>query len=305
MEELRKRHRQEQRDFQSQITHKKKSATKMTRKGINDECAELERQLSEKQESEIDQFGREMVADVNNDLDEPLSGEPKGSVDESIPDGTEESMQTLSLSPSNIGLASSKKPNRQKARLARRAAEQDAASAKAAEEANGLPDRRKVERDTMSTEIKSRGFAEQDIRSDGHCLYAAVADQLIIHDIALQPQTRTAALDFATNDMPAYRIIRHITAQYITEHADDFLPFVEEPLVEYVSKIRDTGEWGGHLELSALARVYSIVINVLQGDGKVEKIEPGYEETSTEIWLAYYRHSFGLGEHYNSLRQPP
>ena len=38
--------------------------------------------------------------------------------------------------------------------------------------------------------------------------------------------------------------------------------------------------------------------------GRVEKIEGGGEEREKKVaWLAYYRHGFGLGEHYNSLRK--
>ena len=53
----------------------------------------------------------------------------------------------------------------------------------------------------------------------------------------------------------------------------------------------------------ALAKTYGIDIHVLQGDGRVEKIEGGKGGDSPVAWLAYYRHGFGLGEHYNSLRK--
>ena len=53
MEELQARHRKEQRDLQSQIAQKKKSASKKTRKGVNDECARLERELADRQELEV------------------------------------------------------------------------------------------------------------------------------------------------------------------------------------------------------------------------------------------------------------
>ena len=70
------------------------------------------------------------------------------------------------------------------------------------------------------------------------------------------------------------------------------------------------GEWGGHMELMALAKAYGISINVLHGDGQIDKITPGDEQeeigdNAREIWLGFYRHSHGLGEHYNSLRKAP
>ena len=56
MEDLLARHRKEQKDLQSQITQKKKQASKKTRKGVNDECARLEEDLKAKQQQEIAAF---------------------------------------------------------------------------------------------------------------------------------------------------------------------------------------------------------------------------------------------------------
>jgi OTU domain-containing protein 6 len=45
-------------------------------------------------------------------------------------------------------------------------------------------------------------------------------------------------------------------------------------------------------------------ICVLHSDGRVDKIEAEDNVTEKEeIWLGYYKHSHGLGEHYNSLRK--
>ena len=295
MEELQKRHRIEERDLQSRITQKKRSATKKTRKGVNDECAELERQLAEKHDDELSKV-----------KDPPLLN---GTALETMPD-TETDLQAefkpetqnenlLNNTPlyGTIGQEQGKKPNRQKARLARRAAEQEAEATKAAEEASNLPDLREQERLSMAKELQSRGLVEEAVRSDGHCLYAAVADQLTQMGVEV-----TGSGDSAME--PPYRMVRHKAAEYISYHADDFSSFLEEDLAVYVLKVRDTGEWGGELELSALAREYNIEINVLQGNGRVEKISGGPDSNKAPIWLAYYRHSFGLGEHYNSLRKP-
>lgn len=101
-----------------------------------------------------------------------------------------------------------------------------------------------------------------------------------------------------------YKTVRHAAADWIQSHADDFTGFMEDPLPEHVRKIRETGEWGGHLELLALARTYGLRIRVLHSDGQVDKIEAEDEvKEKEEIWLGYYKHSHGLGEHYNSLRK--
>ena len=138
--------------------------------------------------------------------------------------------------------------------------------------------------------------------------YSAVADQLDTLGISLKPRiqpTITNGKGHHSTEVP-YKTVRAAAADYIQEHPDDFVPLLEEPLDEYVHKVKDTGEWGGQLELLALAKTYRVGINVIQGDGRIEKVEgaENNEEDKT-IWLAYYRHGFGLGEHYNSLRKAP
>lgn len=291
MEELRKKHREEQRDLQSIVTQKRKAANKKTRKGVNDECTELERQLKERQEKELS--GVTGDGHINDTTTAPDTEEVVGTENT-----LESAVNRISLTQEAEVQAQGKKPNRQKVRLARRVAEQEAAVAQAAAEAASLPDLREMERLAFSLELETRGLKENHIQPDGHCMYSAVADQLISRGVSLVTGHTTLV-------KPDYRMVRHIAADFIAEHPDEFCPFLEEPLEHYIAKIRDTAEWGGQLELSALARAYSTNISVLQGDGRVEKIDAGVGEEDNPLWLAYYRHSFGLGEHYNSLHAKP
>lgn len=142
----------------------------------------------------------------------------------------------------------------------------------------------------MKEQMEKRGLVEVFIQPDGHCLYSAVA-----HGLPQEEVKRSGPFS------PGYQNVRYTAADFITKHPDDFAAFLEEPLDQYVKKIKDTAEWGGQLELQAIARAYKVRINVLQADGRVEKIEPGDSTIHPDLWLAYYRHSFGLGEHYNAL----
>ena len=302
MDEMQKKHRQEQKDLQSRIMQKKKSATKKTRKGINDECAELEGQLKETQAAELSSLTEPPVEDEGvNDvivdaLEEEEAKEPSS--------GLTASLKSMSVSVHSAPDGPPKKQNRQKARLARRAAEQEAATEQAEREAADLPDLREQEIKSMREAYTAKGLTEHEIRSDGHCLYAAIADQLEDLKIGLRPKIKITTNDVdptATNT--GYKTTRQVAAAYISENPDDFAPFLEEPLPEYVKTIRETGEWGGHLEILALAKAYKVDINVLRADGRVDKIECGPENAPHQLWLAYYQHSFGLGEHYNSLRR--
>ncbi|KAI9778537.1 MAG: hypothetical protein M1835_004910 [Candelina submexicana] len=306
MDEIQLKHRKEQRDLQSQITQRKKSATKKTRKGVNDECAELERQLKERQAQELLAMGG-AASTEEYPVQQHHALEPESAVEADEPpyvNGKLEAQQPLAGTLDSNQSSPPRKRNRQKARLARRAAEQEAVVAQATSEAPAGPTLREQERWIMLKEFDKYGLKEQEIRPDGHCMYSAVADQLMELGAELLPNVGDAMDGNGDrSNLADYRKVRMVAADFIGRHPDDFVHFLEEPLEEYTNKIRDTGEWGGQLELLALARSYGIEINVLQGDGRVEKIEPGEGTVKKKIWLGYYRHNFGLGEHYNSLRK--
>ncbi|ERS99169.1 hypothetical protein HMPREF1624_04365 [Sporothrix schenckii ATCC 58251] len=320
IDEIQARHRRELRDLQGRITNKKKNATKKTRKGVNDECVALEHAMRERHQAELQAAaggGDKGPADGEDDAgedDTTQSGEALADsvttqlADTTIGDGAtppqqpqpaqqqQEQQQQQQQQP--------KRRNRQKERLARRAAEQDEAAAQAADEASHMVDHAAAERATMAPVIAKTGRVEHPIRPDGHCLFSAVADQMEGVGRPVRQTAQDEALD-------AFRAVRHAAARYMEAHPDDFAPFLlaaeDGPdLDTHIAQIRDTAEWGGQLELSALASAYDVNIQVLH-DGRSELITPagagggGHDERPT-LWLVYYRHGFGLGEHYNSLR---
>ena len=315
LEAVQTRHRKEQRDLVSRITQKKKQATKKTRKGVNDECERLERELKERQEAEIAALNGEHGAE--EDVEDDQQSVDEGQVEEGIAklsvNGTSDESKENSVNGEEEAeqAGRKKKPNRAKARLARRAAEQSALIADAEREAANAPNPREIERERMATQLQRHKLSVHEIRADGHCLYAAVADQLATRELGLAPKIPItidgSRKESAENgQVQAYKQVRYAAADWIQSHADDFADFTEDPLPEHVRKIRETGEWGGHLELLALARTYGVRIFVLHSDGQIDRIQPEGdtgEEKLEEIWLGYYRHSHGLGEHYNSLRK--
>ena len=300
LEEIQARHRKEQKDLQSRITQKKKGSTKKTRKGVNTECEELERQLKERHKQELAAIDGDTIP-ITGDDDESSNEEP-ADVQSNDVNGVADSLEKTTISePAASDDSQPRKRNRAKERLARRAAEQEAAVEEAKKEAANQPDQKAVEREKMLKEFEARGLTEKLIRPDGHCLFSAVADQLSQVGIPLDADS-----DAELKEDQRYKAVRKAAARYIEGHPDDFVAWLDEPLGQYVEKIRDTAEWGGHLELLALAKTYNVEVCVLQ-DGGMQNIEPGLggSAESEKIWLAYYRHGFGLGEHYNSLRKSP
>lgn len=331
VEQMQARHRREAKDLQGRVTSKKKNATKKTRKGVNDECAEMERRMKERQAEELEG----LVGGAQNDDDneaQQAQGDVEG--DNGQKDTTQGDLaakmramgvgelaakppQQPSKPPDESGNGESaggggggpgKKRNRQKERLARRAAEQEAAAEAAEQEAAGMTDHRGQERERMEGEFARHGLEEHEIRPDGHCLFSAVADQLGQAGVPLAAAAAGEPTGEEGKAEPGYKTVRRAAAGYIEARGDDFAGFLEEDLGSYVRKIRDTAEWGGQLELLALASVYRVDVCVVQ-DGRTEVIQPsgGGEaeqgEKRKKIWLAYYRHGYGLGEHYNSLRK--
>ncbi|KAF1358461.1 cysteine proteinase, partial [Lizonia empirigonia] len=313
LEVLTARHRKEQRDLVSRITQKKKQATKKTRKGVNDECDRLEQDLKSRQAEEVrvlNGSGGEDVAEEVESEKEPQDAEPvvEARISQLSINGTRTSPSPAPSSTSTPTQASAdapgKKKNRQKERLARRKAEQDEAVRQAEEEARNAPNPRELEKQRFEPILADKGLSLHEIRADGHCLYAAVADQLSTRSLSLTPTIPVTIAE--PENVAPYKKVRYAAAGWIEAHSGEFEAFMEDPLPEHVRKMRETGEWGGHLELLALAKSYGVSICVLHSDGRVDRIEDEEQKgdgKKEEIWLGYYRHSHGLGEHYNSLRK--
>ena len=118
----------------------------------------------------------------------------------------------------------------------------------------------------MLNAYAARDLTEHEIRSDGHCLYAAIADQLQSTGIGLKPRfdiDSLSSLSEPASENAAYSVTRQVAAAYISPTPYDFEPFLEELIQDYVKTIRETGEWSGHLEILALAKASHVDVNVL------------------------------------------
>lgn len=106
MEELLSKHRKEQKDLQGRITQKKKSATKKTRKGVNDDCERMQRELAERQQAEIAELNGDSVKPVEEALEEFSLHE------RTLADGesTENRTTPTSQAPENASTAPSEEP---------------------------------------------------------------------------------------------------------------------------------------------------------------------------------------------------
>jgi len=182
----------------------------------------------------------------------------------------------------------------------------------AANDARFEQEAREEERD-ITRICDQLGLEMIEIAPDGHCLFAAVADQLSIHGII----PRSAA---------SYAATRATAAHHMMQHRDDFLPFLpsvdgedgagatesegmmsQRDFQMYCASIRDTAAWGGEPEIMALSRAYNVPIHVVQAGKPPVVIHEPLPNMSDHldakiVFISYHRRMYGLGEHYNSLR---
>ncbi|EST09095.2 Ovarian tumor, otubain [Kalmanozyma brasiliensis GHG001] len=219
-----------------------------------------------------------------------------------------------SAEASPLDTAPMKKVSRQQQRKDRKAAEAAEMRRQAEEEVRlggDKPDEAEMERKGISSMCAALGVSMHEINPDGHCLYAAVADQLNLR----------RKVDTPTD----YKAARRATAQEMRTHPDEYKPFIsdsdehmagivnkeagtlnseqaqERHFLDYCSAVENTGVWGGQPEILALSRAFHTQINVVQSGVPVLKVGEG-EYDGEPLFISYHRKMYGLGEHYNSLR---
>jgi len=160
---------------------------------------------------------------------------------------------------------------------------------------------RSIETDRLEKLLDHQGLKIHQIDADGDCLYKAVEHQL--------------SLASDTDDRLSFQDLRERTSQYMLANSEDFLPFLlndqgelmgDEEFTRYCNRIARTKEWGGHLELTAIAQITRKSIHIYQADNKNPiKIEPRCHSDKSPISLSFHKHLYRLGEHYNSVVAKP
>lgn len=311
MDELLAKHKKEQRDLIATTTLLKKQASKKTRKAVNQKCEQMQLDLDARHKNEIRALSGEPDVDppvevspedllAALELDQAPKGASMTSGSATVsPCGQPTSGSGSVSSPNDVVTAESgphtsapKKRNRAKERLAKRLAQEAAIRAQAEEEAAGSVDYRKIEMELMHRLLAAQNLQLHEIQPDGHCLFRSIEDQLRLrHQITEISVTQ----------------LRKQAAHYIRQHPDDFTPYLFDEttlslrdLSEYTKELEETAMWGSDMELLALSRVYGCPIRVLvAGSAPIVFNE---EAEDPELVVAFYKHLYGLGEHYNSCR---
>lgn len=96
-------------------------------------------------------------------------------------------------------------------------------------------------------ELEFLGVKLKDVSGDGNCLFRSIADQL-------------------DGTEATHVFLREEACKYILNNEEFFRNFIDETedgtIYQYVQGMRKDGEWGGHLELQALAECLRSIIIV-------------------------------------------
>jgi OTU domain-containing protein 6 len=315
-EELLTRHRKEQRDLVNATTSLKKQATKgekKKKKEILKQIETMETELKQRHAAELkalnssndnnsttsdkpsaaedddeesdDEFSPEkLLAQLELDKQRELEEEEKKQAAKAAAKAQQQNNSSDNQQPKT-------KRNRRKEKIAAREAANKKLSEEAQLEADQQPDLRKIELENMNSILKIRKLGVHEVPADGHCLFASVADQLKVrHNISKTVQE-----------------LRSAAAEHIRKHPNDFSPFLFDEntmtikeIEPYCEELENTAIWGGDLEITAFSQIFDCPITVIINGQS--PFAANTEGKNPELKLAYYKHSFGLGEHYNSLR---
>ncbi|KAJ0980449.1 hypothetical protein J5N97_008704 [Dioscorea zingiberensis] len=292
LSEVLSRHRREIKNLQDKELNLKKAATKGSKaeqkakkKLVEDEISKLSTQLKAKHAEELASLGYK-----NNERNE------KSDFDNLV-------MAIAGVSVTSHG--DSSKPSKSAKRRGRRAQQEAEREQRIQEEQSNIISDRVIENEKLQKKLEPLGLTINEIKPDGHCLYRAVEDQLQLHSITSRY---------------GYLELRKMAADYMREHAKDFLPFFlsdakievdsdgspSDRFKKYCNEVECTAAWGGQLELGALTHCLKKHIVIFSGSFPDVEMGKEYKDESTNnsdqtIMLSYHMHAYGLGEHYNSV----
>lgn len=274
-EQLLKKHRQERKDLQAKIQSLKKTAPKgdkRKKKEIADTIAQLEKDLDDKQNIELNLVGK-----ATNEIEEI------------------ESIENDNMETNEDQFEITTKVTRAQRRRNRKQEEDKERDKRILEQEEVNKQGPRILESTAIKEIlKTNKMEIFNIPADGNCLYCAINHQL-----------ETTGRETSTVSK-----LRKMTAEFMRQHKEDFLPFMyndsEEPVDDkqfesYCKDVASTKLWGGQLELKALSNVLKCPIKVIQASGPQTVQGENFE--GPPLILTYHRYLYRLGEHYNSTSQ--
>ncbi|KAG2430861.1 hypothetical protein HXX76_009835 [Chlamydomonas incerta] len=132
----------------------------------------------------------------------------------------------------------------------------------------------------LGTELAAVGLRIKDITGDGNCFFRALGDQL-------------------KGEEKAHAELRARIVAFMSEHEDDFAPFVEddESFGSYIARMKKDGTWAGYMEVVAASRCLGANLTIYQAGQPRWRVLHHPEDSAPMLHLAY-----SDGQHYDSVR---
>ena len=132
-------------------------------------------------------------------------------------------------------------------------------------------------------ERELHGFEIKKMKSDGACLFRAVADQ--VH-----------------GDQEMHKIVRENCMDYMVKNEEFFSKFIPEGFNEYIQRKRKITTYGDHVEIQALSEVYNRPIEVYQYSAEpINTFNGNYRNYTNDPPVRPVRLSYHGNIHYNSI----
>ncbi|KAI9492198.1 hypothetical protein BDB00DRAFT_829639 [Zychaea mexicana] len=294
LEAMQERHGAEQKALQAKIIALRKSvpsSNKRKKKEVQSRINDMEYDLRVKHEKEL----RALQGEEEEDEDDGISLERLQEL--SVQDGNNGKDATDETSKKAGAIEQQqkkKKPNKAKLRQQRREAEMQRLRDEAEKEASDQVDMGALEKASIQELLEKLKLKVHEIHADGHCLYNAISNQL----------------SSRYHQEVGHQELRKLAASYMRDHSDDFIPFLykddgdmysADDFERYCDEIEKTPRWGGQIEIVALSRVKEVPIHIVQMGQPVLKVNEEEYPGKAPLKLAYHKHLYSLGAHYNSL----
>ena len=272
MDDLRDKHRAEQKELQSRIQLMKKSVNpsdKKRKKEVATEITALKEELDIRHAQQL--LTLSSVDQVAHQISETHVSESGGG--------------GFKYEVKEVSKAQKKKEKKKQAERERRDRIQD-------EDISSLTESKRKEADKLAALLSARRLAVHDVPSDGDCLYNSVKHQLSIRGMEVSVEMlRRKASDYM-------RCHKELFQQFMSTDDGDIISDAE--FEAYCDSVAKTNEWGGNLELRALSEALEYPVEVIQADGPVLEFGSQFGEKNV-LLISYHRYAYSLGEHYNSL----
>ena len=302
MEDLQARHKKDMKTFEADkrtAIKKIKGTAGKSKKGkeivaaAEAEWDEKYKALLQKHEEEVATVSENTTTSSSNNNSSSSSSSPSpilGNEGNDRVTGTTEEMKEEPMDADELARqkALAKKLRKKQAKLEKELAREE----EIARQMANAPNPRQIEIDAiMELYLNQEQMEIEEVKADGNCLYRAIARQMEI-------------LGLGDYD---YEKVRVLCSEEMMKNRDEYEPFADlhemdvSSFEEYVKKVRSSNEWGGHLELRALAHGLKKVIKVYSTEGPLEIKSEGVNEDDGILTLSFHRNYYALGEHYNSV----